>query len=78
MEVLTKNHEKLNLMSIMLIEFEALDKQDLDQILDGSFSIDGKKHKVEEFESRTKKLPPPPPEGIKKAKRFGKPGTFPA
>ncbi len=78
MEVLTKNHEKLNLMSTMLIEFEALDKQDLDQILDGSFSIDGKKHKVEEFESRTKKLPPPPPEGIKKAKRFGKPGTSPA
>jgi cell division protease FtsH len=78
MEILTKHHEKLNLMATMLIEFEALDKQDLDQILDGSFSIEEKKHKVEEFESRTKKTPPPPPEGIKKAKRFGKPGTSPA
>jgi cell division protease FtsH len=66
MELLTTNFEKLNLMATMLIEFEALDKSDLDKILDGSFSIDDKKKKVEEFESGAKRLPPALPKGLKK------------
>lgn len=76
MKILTENHETLALMSTMLIEFEALDKQDLDKILDGTFSIEDKKQKVEEFESRTRRSPPPVPKNKKKP--FGKQKPGPA
>jgi cell division protease FtsH len=77
MELLTANFEKLNLMATMLIEFEALDKGDLDKILDGSFSIDDKKRKVEEFESGTRREPPALPKGLKKSTN-SKPDQGPA
>ena len=59
MKILNENHDKLSLMSTMLIEFEALDKQDLDKIISGTFSVDDKKKKVEDFESGKKRSPPP-------------------
>ena len=80
MKLLKENKDTLMLMSEMLIEFEALDKHDLDKIVDGTFSIEEKKLKVEEFESRTRKLPPPfePPKGFGRKRPKQNPGPSPA
>ncbi|MCH9621542.1 MAG: ATP-dependent zinc metalloprotease FtsH [Chlamydiia bacterium] len=75
MKLLNENYDKLQLMASMLIEFEALDKQDLDKILDGSFSIDEKKEKVEAFESSSRKSPPPVPKNLGKKSRKTPPPT---
>ncbi|MCH9811308.1 ATP-dependent zinc metalloprotease FtsH [bacterium] len=78
MNILNENYESLKLMSDMLIEFEALDKQDLDKIMEGSFTIEGKKKKVEEFESKTRKSPPPIPPAKGPKRGRGKPRTGPS
>jgi cell division protease FtsH len=80
MKLLKENQDTLILMSEMLIEFEALDKHDLDKIVDGTFSVQEKKLKVEEFESRTRKLPPPfePPKGFGRKRPKQNPGPSPA
>jgi len=77
MKLLVENHDILKLMSEMLIEFEALDKEDLDLILENTFSVENKKKKVEEFESRTRKSPPPfePPKGFGRKRNKPYPGT---
>ena len=78
MKLLNDNYEKLQLMASMLIEFEALDKDDLDKVLDGTFSVEEKKEKVEAFESRSRKDPPPIPKGLKKRKRKAPPAEGPS
>ncbi len=76
MKLLKEDHKTLRLMSEMLIEFESLDKQDLDKIMNGTFVIEEKRRKVEEFESRTRKSPPPfqPPKGFGRKKPKQNPG----
>ena len=71
MKILTDDHDTLQLMSEMLIEFEALDKSDLDKILDGTFTIEEKRKKVDEFESKSRKSPPPIPHHHPKGKDRG-------
>ena len=68
MKLLSENYDKLSLISSMLIEFESLDKDDLDNILKGNFSVDEKRRKVQDFESGKRRVPPPLPKGIKKGK----------
>lgn len=77
MKILTENHDTLLLMSDMLIEFEALDKADLDKILDGTFTIEGKREKVEAFESKSRKSPPPIPQPQIKGRGRAKPKQGP-
>ena len=78
MKILEESHDTLALMANMLIDFEALDKDDLDKILKGSFSVEEKKKKVEDFESGKKRTPPPLPKHIKKEKGKPKEGPSPA
>jgi len=57
---------KVHQMAELLMEFETLDKEDIQKILDGSFNIDEKRKKVEEIENLLRKTPPPPPPSEKK------------
>ena len=56
--------DKVHHMAALLVEFETLDKEDVDQILAGSFDIENKRKKIEETEKLMKKAvvsPPPIP-----------------
>lgn len=64
-EIIEDNRDKVQLMTDMLIEFETLDRTDVDKIMDGSWDIEEKRKRLrEESELQTsekpeeKKMPP--------------------
>lgn len=61
MQILEENKEKVHLMSEMLLEFETLDKEDIQRIMDGTWSQDDKRQKMKDIEEAQRKVPPPPP-----------------
>ncbi len=68
--ILRENYETLKMIADLLIEFETLEKEDLDQIIAGTFDTKDKKSKLEAFQNVSKKLPPPLPQAVlKKGKR---------
>lgn len=59
--MIEENREKVLLMTDMLMEFETLDRQDVLEIMDGTWDIEKKRERVKSDANRAKKLPPPPP-----------------
>ena len=66
-EMVDKNKEKVQLMADMLMEFETLDAEDIQAILDGKWDAEKKRNKLKSAaELQVKKPPPPPSEGESK------------
>jgi len=63
-KIIEENREKLLLMTDMLMEFETLDRQDVQEIMDGTWDIEKKRERVKSESDRARKLPPPPPTPI--------------
>lgn len=60
-KIIEENKEKVELMTDMLMEFETLDRQDVDEIMQGKFSSEEKRKRLKLAEEAHKKLPPTPP-----------------
>lgn len=60
-KIIEENRDKLLLMTDMLMEFETLDRQDVLEIMDGSWDINKKRDRVKSDVDRARKTPPPPP-----------------
>lgn len=60
-DIIKKEQSKVELMAQMLMEFETLDKEDLDRIMEGTWNKEDKLAKLKENEEAHRKLPPPPP-----------------
>jgi len=63
-ELIEQNRDKVQLMTDMLMEFESLDKDDVLEIMNGSWNEETKKKKMKFIEGQHRKLPPPPPSPI--------------
>jgi len=63
-KIIEDNRDKVQLMTDMLMEFETLDRKDVDDIIKGTFSIDEKKGRVKSDADKARKEPPPPPNPI--------------
>jgi len=59
--IIQEYKDKVELMAKMLIEFESLDQEDVKAIMDGSWSSDKKKTKLDNAIKAHRKLPPTPP-----------------
>ncbi|MBI5274500.1 MAG: ATP-dependent zinc metalloprotease FtsH [Chlamydiales bacterium] len=60
-KIIAENKEKVNLMTDMLMEFETLDRTDVDEIIAGTFDIEVKKKRLKDAQEAHRKVPPPPP-----------------
>ncbi len=60
-EIIEANKEKVALMTEMLMEFETLDKDDVQDILKGTWDIEKKRQKLKAAEDLNRKVPPPAP-----------------
>jgi cell division protease FtsH len=63
-ELIEQNRDKVQLMTDMLMEFESLDKDDVLEIMNGTWNEENKKNKMKFIEGQHRKLPPPPPSPI--------------
>jgi len=69
-EILTQYHDKMKMIADMLIEFETLEREDLDKIMEGTFDPKEKQEKLDAFQNASKKSPPPlPPAILKRSKK---------
>lgn len=68
-QVIEENDEKFREIALMLIEFETLDKSDLDAIMAGTFSKDEKHKQIEMESDKAQRTPPPPPPTETKGKK---------
>ncbi|NDD58379.1 MAG: ATP-dependent zinc metalloprotease FtsH [Chlamydiae bacterium] len=59
--LIEQNRDKVQLMTDMLIEFETLDRDDVLEIMAGTWDVEKKRSKLKLNESMHRKLPPPPP-----------------
>jgi len=64
--LLEENYDVLKLMAETLLEFETLEREDLDKIMDGTFNHEEKRAKLMDFQAKLQKAPPPPPDSLKK------------
>jgi cell division protease FtsH len=60
-ELLETHRDKVQLMTDMLMEFETLDSQDVNEIMNGSWSSDRKKERLKTADELQRKVPPPVP-----------------
>lgn len=60
-EIVEENREKVQLMADMLIQFETLDKRDIQEIVDGSWDEEKKKKRLKLADELQKQATPPPP-----------------
>ncbi len=60
-EIITANKDKVELMTQMLMEFETLDKEDVQDIIKGTWDLEKKKGRLKIAEELQRKVPPPPP-----------------
>jgi cell division protease FtsH len=72
-KIIHDNKEKVELMTQMLIEFETLDKEDVNEIINGTWDIEKKRARLKAAEELHRKLPPPPPSPVTKG--FPKPAS---
>ena len=61
-KIITEQRDKVDLMSKMLLEFETLDQEDVKDIMNGSWSSEKKKTKLDLAAKAHKRLPPPFPQ----------------
>lgn len=64
-EIIKANKDKVQLMTDMLIEFETLDRQDVEDISKGAWDIERKRERLKLAEELQKKSPPPAPSSVK-------------
>lgn len=64
--ILQEHYDKLKYIAEMLIEFETLERDDLDKIMAGTFSEQEKKEQLDVFQNASKKAPPPLPQAVLK------------
>jgi len=62
--ILEEHKDKVVLMSNMLMEFETLDRLDIDEIMNGTWDAEKKKTRLKNAEELQIKAPPPPPAPI--------------
>ncbi len=55
------HRDKVELMTDMLVEFETLDHEDVKHIIEGTWSVDAKKERLNKADELHKKKPVPPP-----------------
>lgn len=60
-QILEENRDKVQLMADMLMEFETLDATDIKKIMDGTWSADEKRERLQAADELQRKQPPPPP-----------------
>jgi|SRR5579862_8254647 len=63
-EIIEAHRDQLQLMTDMLMEFETLDRDDVLDILNGTWDIDKKKQRLKSAQDLQRKTPPPPPEQL--------------
>ncbi|MCI0381543.1 MAG: ATP-dependent zinc metalloprotease FtsH [Chlamydiae bacterium] len=63
-KIITEKKDKLLLITDMLMEFEVLNRQDLQEIMDGQWDVEKKRQRLKSAEELHRKLPPPPPNPI--------------
>lgn len=63
-EMLQEYNKEMVLMAEMLLEFETLERSDLDHIMEGTWDVDKKRSKMEEIEGLQQKEPPPIPKNL--------------
>lgn len=56
-EVITKNRDKVELMTQMLMEFETLDREDIKEMMEGTWDVEKKKARLKITENLQKKSP---------------------
>lgn len=79
MRILRENYDKLKFIAEMLIQFETLEREDLDKIMEGRFDPTEKQAKIDAFAGAKRKLPPPiPDELVSKYKKSFKQGNLPS
>ena len=61
-DIVKENRDKVQLMTDMLMEFETLDRQDVLEIMDGTWDIEKKRGRIKAASDMMRKAPPPPPE----------------
>lgn len=62
--IITEKREHVELMTQMLMEFETLDSEDIQEIIAGTWDINKKRERLkiaEELHKKTASVPPPPP-----------------
>ena len=60
-QIINEHKDQVELMTQMLMEFETLDKEDVQDIIKGTWDIEKKRARLKLAEQLQKKLPPPPP-----------------
>jgi cell division protease FtsH len=76
-DIIKENKEKVELIAQMLIEFETLDKEDVKEIMEGTWDSEKKKKRLQVADELQKKMPPPPPPMQEKPKRKKDKGQSP-
>jgi len=78
-KIIEENKDKVDLMAQMLILFETLDKQDVKEIMAGTWDKEKKEKRLKIADDLQKKSPPPPPPPLEnlKASRQDKEGPKP-
>jgi len=61
-QLVIEHKDAIELMTQMLIEFETLDAEDIEKIVNGTWDTDEKRAKLQEMLDKAKTSPPPPPE----------------
>jgi cell division protease FtsH len=60
-DIALAHKSQVQLMADMLMEFETLDREDVKEIMDGSWTVEKKRQKEKNLENLYTKTPPPPP-----------------
>jgi cell division protease FtsH len=68
-ELLNTNREVLVLIADALMEFETLEREDLEAIMNGTWKPEDKRAMLDAFNTTKGRLPPPPPQKLQKKKK---------
>lgn len=72
-QIIKEHKDKVELMTQMLMEFETLDREDVNNIVEGNWDIEKKRARLKVADELHRKLPPPPP--VPQTKGFVKPSS---
>ncbi len=61
LKIVQENRDKVELMTNMLLEFETLDRDDVQMLIKGEWDTEKKRKRLKLSEEAHRKLPPPPP-----------------
>ncbi|MBS0647766.1 MAG: ATP-dependent zinc metalloprotease FtsH [Verrucomicrobia bacterium] len=61
LEIVKASREKVELMTEMLMEFETLDKKDVEELMNGTWNIETKRARLKAEEELSRKIPAPAP-----------------